>query len=103
MTVADGKVTVNIPAAHGEHRSGEVWLCPISKKVAVQIGRGENHNQTLTYHNVVRRWIKLGDWNGQAQTFTLTVNDITMGDYSFQDIAQLAVIVQNGFEATTGW
>ena len=37
MTVADGKVTVNVPAA----QQREVWLCPISKKVSVQIGRGE--------------------------------------------------------------
>ena len=102
MTVADGKVTVNVPAAHDEHRSGEVWLCPISKKVAVQIGRGENHNRTLTYHNVVRRWIKLGDWNGQAQTFSFPVNDIPNGDYSLKDIDQLDVVVQNGVAAKPG-
>src|SRR5262245_39249486 len=54
MNVADGKVTVNVPAAQGEYHSGEVWLCPVSSKVAVQIGRGENQDRTLTYHNVVR-------------------------------------------------
>jgi hypothetical protein len=102
MSVADGKVTVNVPAAHGEYRSGEVWLCPISKKVAVQIGRGENHNRTLTYHNVVRRWIRLGDWNGQAQTFSLPVNDIPKGEYSLKDIDQLDVVVQNGVAAKPG-
>ena len=35
-------------------------------KVPVEIGRGENRGKTLTYHNVVRRWVKLGDWNGKA-------------------------------------
>jgi hypothetical protein len=99
VSVADGKVTVNVPVAHGEFRSAEVWLCPISKKVSVQIGRGENHNQTLTYHNVVRRWIKLGDWNGQAQTFSVPVSDIPKGDYTLKDIDQLDVVVQNGAAA----
>src|SRR5882757_7297288 len=36
ITVKDGKVTVNVPAAEGEHRSAqqnaEVWLCPITIK-----------------------------------------------------------------------
>src|SRR5512144_2852700 len=49
MKVADGKVTVNVPAASDENCSGEVWLCPISSKVPVTIGRGENTGKTLTY------------------------------------------------------
>ena len=101
-TVGDVAHCGGAQPAFGEHRSGEVWLCPISKKVAVQIGRGENHNRTLTYHNVVRRWIKLGDWNGQAQTFSLPVNDIPKDDYSLKDIDQLDVIVQNGVAAKPG-
>ena len=47
---------------------GEVWLCPITKDVPVAIGRGENSGHTITYHNVVRRWVKLGDWTGAART-----------------------------------
>src|SRR4029077_8840304 len=35
ITMADGKVTVNIPAAKDEHRSGEVWLCPVTSNVSV--------------------------------------------------------------------
>ena len=102
MSVVDGKVTVNVPAAHGEFHSGEVWLCPISKKVSVQIARGENRDRMLTYHNVVRRWIKLGDWNGQAQTFSVPVSDIPRGDYTLKDIDQLDVVVQNGAAAKPG-
>ncbi len=76
MTVADGKVTVHVPDAESEHHNAEVWLCPVTGKVTVAIHRGENNGHTLTYTNVVRRWIKLGDWSGKAQTFTIPVADI---------------------------
>lgn len=102
MTVADGKVTVNVPAAKDDHQIGEVWLCPISSKVPVAIGRGENHGKTLTYTNVVRRWVKLGDWSGKAEIFTLPVADLPDADYSIKDIDQLAVIVQSGVAAKRG-
>jgi hypothetical protein len=99
MTVAGGKVTVNVPAAKDEYRSGEVWLCPVSSKVSVDIGRGENHGRTLTYHNVVRRWVKLGDWKGKAETFSMALSEIPRGDYSLKDIDRLDVVVQSGVAA----
>ena len=34
MTVADGKVSVNVPAADGVQHSAEVWLCPLTGKAA---------------------------------------------------------------------
>ena len=47
--------------------SAEVWLCALAKAVPVTIGaRREQRARTITYHNVVRRWVKLGDWNGKA-------------------------------------
>ena len=39
-----------------------------ARRCRSQIARGENRGRTVTYHNVVRRWIKLGDWKGKAQT-----------------------------------
>jgi len=102
MTVADGKVTVNVPAATDDQRSGEVWLCPITSKTPVAIGRGENNGRTLTYTNVVRRWVKLGDWNGNAATYSVPVADLPDADYSLTDVDQLAVIVQNGVVAKPG-
>jgi hypothetical protein len=102
VTVADGKVIVNVPAAKDEHQSGEVWLCPISSNVPVAIARGENRGHTLTYHNVVRRWVKLGDWSGRAETFSLPVTDLPDADYSLKDIDQLAVVVQSGVAAKPG-
>jgi len=102
MTVVDGKVTVAVPAAKDEHRGGEVWLCPITNAAPVAIGRGENHGRTLTYHNVVRRWVKLGDWNGKATSFSLPLSELPDGDYSLNDIDHLAVLVQSGVAAKPG-
>jgi hypothetical protein len=102
MSIGDGKVTVNVPAAKDEHPSAEVWLCPVSSKVSVEIARGENRDHTLTYHNVVRRWVKLGDWNGKAQTFSVPLSELPKGDYSLKDIDRLDVIVQGGATAKPG-
>jgi hypothetical protein len=102
MTVADGKVTVNVPAAMGGHGSGEVWLCPISNKVPVLIERGENRGHTLNYYNVVRHWVKLGDWSGKATSLSVPMADLVKGDYSLKDIDHLAAIVQSGTAAKPG-
>jgi len=102
MIVADGKVSVNVPAANGVQHSAEVWLCPISGKVQVAIGRGENRGRTIAYTNVVRRWVKLGDWNGKAETFSMPVADLPNGNLSLRDIDRVAVIVQSGAAAKPG-
>jgi hypothetical protein len=100
--IADGKVTVKVAAADGEHRSGEVWLCPITDKAPVAIGRGENSGHTLTYTNVVRRWVKLGDWDGKAASFSLPLASLPDPDYSLKDVDHIAVIVQSGVAAKPG-
>jgi len=102
MTVADGTVTVTVPAAAGTHNSGEVWLCPVTGKAQVAVGRGENHGRTLTYTNVVRGWVKLGDWKGEAQTFTLPVAKIADADFALKDVDRLTVVVQSGASTKPG-
>ena len=98
LTVADHKVTVNVPAAKDDaHRSGEVWLCPITSKVSVDIGRGENHGRTLSYYTVVRRWVKIGDWTGKAESFSAPLADV-----AGPDIDSFAVVVQSGIAAKPG-
>ena len=88
---AGDKLTVTVPASKDEKGQAEVWLCPITKSVPVSIGRGENSGQTITYTNVVRRWIKLGDWTGKAETFNVPVKDFQNGQ-----IDSAAVVVQSG-------
>lgn len=99
IAVADGKVSVNVPAANGENASAEVWLCPITGKAQVAIERGENRGHTLAYTNVVRRWVKLGDWSGKAETFSVPVAELADADFSLRDIDRVAVIVQSGVAA----
>ncbi len=102
LTVTDGKVSVNIPAAAGEHGSAEVWLCPVTGKAQVSIERGENRGHTLTYTNVVRRWVKLGTWSGKAASFSVPVASLSDADFSLQDIDRVAVVVQSGVAAKPG-
>jgi hypothetical protein len=102
MAVAGGNVTVNVAAAKNAEGSAEVWLCPISRKLPVTIERGENRGNTLTYYNVVRRWVKLGDWHGTAEKFSVPVSDLSGADYSIQDIDHLAVFVQSGVASKPG-
>ncbi|MGB7257754.1 MAG: DUF1223 domain-containing protein [Pseudolabrys sp.] len=97
LAVADGKVTASVPAAKDSHRTAEVWLCPITHKVSVVIDRGENSGKTLTYYNVVRRWVKLGDWTGSAQKFSAPLADVATAD-----IDSFAVVVQSGVAAKPG-
>ena len=102
MAVVDGTVTVNVPTAKDAHNSGEVWLCPITDAALVAVGRGENNGRTLTYYNVVRRWVKLGDWNGKAASFHIPLAELPDADYSLKDVDHLTVIVQSGVAAKPG-
>jgi hypothetical protein len=88
LAVADGKLTVSVVASHPE-KTGEVWLCALGTAIPVAIGRGENGGHTVTYHNVVRRWVKLGDWTGTARSFSVPLTDLESADAA-------AVIVQAG-------
>jgi hypothetical protein len=96
VTVAqeDDKLTITVAASKDAQGQAEVWLCPITKSVPVVIGRGENSGHTITYTNVVRRWIKLGDWTGKAETFSIPVKDFQTGH-----IDSAAVVVQAGVAA----
>ena len=81
MTQSGKQLTVSVaaaskgPAAHaGTH--GEVWICSISKAVPISIGRGENRGKEITYYNVVRNLLKLGDWNGDSGSWTVPIDKV---------------------------
>ncbi|HEY2137983.1 MAG TPA: DUF1223 domain-containing protein [Xanthobacteraceae bacterium] len=101
LTVANGRLTVAAPDAKSDvnktDTSADVWLCPLSKTVEVAIGRGENSGHSITYHNVVRKWVKLGVWSGKAQTWSIPV-----GDFKTEDVNAVAVILQNGGSGAPG-
>jgi hypothetical protein len=59
----DGTVTVEIAAGAG---TADVFALPVLRSHTVQIGRGENGGRTITYANVVRGVIRIGEWRGEA-------------------------------------
>ena len=97
LTLDNGRLTVTAPAGQHENANVEAWLCPITKSVEVAIGRGENSGHTFTYHNVVRRWVKLGVWNGKAATWSIPV-----ADFKSDGVNAVAVILQSGAASAPG-
>ena len=97
LSVSGEQISVSVPAAKGAVTRAEIWLCPIVKDVPVTVGKGENSGHTITYHNVVRKWIKLGEWTGAARSFTLPVRDL--GD---DEAESVAVIIQAGSKEAPG-
>jgi hypothetical protein len=91
MSMGGSSLNVHVAAAKSDHASGEVWLCPLMKSVPVTVERGENRGRTITYHNVVRNWLKLGDWNGTEQSWNVPLSEIEKDE---GDAA--AVMVQEG-------
>jgi hypothetical protein len=91
LTLAGDKLTVTLPARTSNPVNSEVWLCAFSRAVPVEIGKGENRGRTVIYANVVRRWVKLGDWDGAARTFSVPTSDV-----SADGIDGVAVMVQAG-------
>ncbi len=97
LSIAGGDLTVTAGAAAKEHLTGEVWLCALDRAVTVAIGRGENDGRTVTYHNVVRRWVKLGDFTGTAASWTVPTSEIMVDGAD-----GAAVLVQEGTREKPG-
>lgn len=98
VTVADERLTVTLPERErAEAAGGEVWLCPLSGSVSVGIGRGENRGRTITYTNVVRRWVKLGTWTGKSENFTVPIDAI-----KFDGVDEVVVLLQSGTSEKPG-
>jgi hypothetical protein len=91
ISMGSSGLNVQVDAAKSDHAAGEVWLCPLMKAAQVSIERGENRGRTITYHNVVRNWVKLGDWTGTKMNWNVPVSEIEASD---ADAA--AVMVQEG-------
>lgn len=84
-------VTVAASTEASSHNHGEVWICSVSKSVPITVGRGENRGRDLTYYNVVRSWLKVGDWNGSAASWTLPLENV-----SRDGVDAAVVYVQDG-------
>jgi len=97
LSSSDGDLNVKIGPSDKSRAAGEVWLCPLKRSVQVAIGRGENTGRTITYHNVVRRWVKLGEFAGASPHWNVPVSEI------IADGADgVAVVVQEGSREKPG-
>jgi hypothetical protein len=99
MTLAGKQINVSVAASSKgpTARHGEVWICSVSKSVPIAIGRGENRGKEITYHNVVRNLLKVGDWNGSAGSWTVPLENI-----SREGVDAAVVYVQDGSRENPG-
>ena len=92
MSLSGKQLTVSVAAGReGAPARGEVWLCSISKAVPISISRGENRGREIVYHNVVRNLLKVGDFNGDAGSWTVPLDSV-MRD----GVDAAAVLIQDG-------
>ena len=93
MTLSGRQLNVSVAASHvgAAVSHGEVWICAISKAVPIAIGRGENRGHEVTYHNVVRNLLKVGDWNGAPGSWSVPLENI-----SREGVDAAAVYLQDG-------
>jgi hypothetical protein len=97
VSMGGSGLNVQVDTAKTDHATGEVWLCPLAKSVPVTIERGENRGRTITYHNVVRNWVKLGDWTGAKMNWNVPISEIEASDAD-----SAAVMVQEGTQDKPG-
>ncbi|WP_295850189.1 DUF1223 domain-containing protein [Tardiphaga sp.] len=99
IKISGKHVSVSV-AASGEaalSARGEVWICSVSRAVPITIARGENRGRQLTYYNVVRSWLKVGDWTGGAASWTVPLENI-----SREGVDAAVVYVQDGTRESPG-
>jgi hypothetical protein len=93
MTQAGRQLNVSVAASTKGPAAmhGEVWICSISKAVPISISRGENRGRELTYYNVVRNLLKVGDWNGNPGSWTVPIENVAR-----EGVDGAVVYVQDG-------
>jgi hypothetical protein len=97
VAVSNGVLNISVSAADKAPATAEVWLCPIAKAVPVVIGRGENRGRTITYHNVVRSWLKVGTLSATQASWNVPITQIRA-----EGIDAAAIMVQEGSHERPG-
>jgi hypothetical protein len=90
LKLSGDELVIRIPAG-APPNSAQIWLCGLTSSMPVTIERGENRGHTLTYHNVIRHRIKLGNWTGAALDL-----HVPTSDFVDKTVDRVAVIVQAG-------
>jgi hypothetical protein len=58
------------PTDAGNAKTAGIWVLPTSRMVTVPIARGENQGKTVSYANVVRGMVRVGEWDGKETVVT---------------------------------
>lgn len=77
VSVGDGRISVSVSDSNIGTRTAEVWICAVAKSMPVSIGRGENRGREIVYHNVVRNWLKVGDWSGKQASWSVPIENLS--------------------------
>jgi hypothetical protein len=95
ITDRDGKISVDVTPKGNTGGSATVWLLRVLRTANVAIGRGENKGRSVTYTNVVREAIPVGEWSGGAAHFEAARPKLGDGE-------ALVVLLQTGTAAKPG-
>jgi hypothetical protein len=81
MTLSANDMELIVDLGAGE-AVGEatLWLMAIAPTVLVKVERGENSGRDISYHNVVRKLVPAGMWNGQSAKLTFPRSAIITDD-----------------------
>lgn len=73
---SDTSIEVEVGAGTGAGTPASVWVLGITQATPVTIARGENRGKTITYHNVVRSWTRIGEWTGKPVRTSLPIAEL---------------------------
>jgi hypothetical protein len=76
LTVTNGQLNVSVTSTSSPQSRGEIWIWSIARAVPIAIGRGENNGREITYHNVVRNWLKVADWTGKPGNWSVPLENV---------------------------
>lgn len=65
-----GNLQIRLVPTRTVAETAGIWVVPTTRQAAVPITRGENEGKTLSYANVVRGMVRVGDWDGKEMTVT---------------------------------
>jgi hypothetical protein len=98
MTVTNQQINVSVAGSTNPAAThGEIWICSVAKSIPIAIGRGENRGREITYHNVVRNLLKVGDWDGTPGTWSVPLENLTR-----EGVDGAAVYLQDGSHEKPG-
>lgn len=88
-----GRIMISVS---GMAANGSIWVLPVSRLRSVAIQRGENRGREVSYANIVRGLMRVGDWRGQAVNLELPMSLVQLPD------AETYVVLVQGDEGKVG-